>query len=369
MVYGEAYVYQVDDAGMPGDPVVFESAQPVPGDLFGHAVSVSQRAAWLAISSPNREPPADDTGMLRGAVDIFRRTDMSENHWELDGTVFVPATFGRGMFRLRVDISDRGLLAVGSSDEDKRGATLLFRRLDNGTWQQEADLRPPEDDTESKFGIYTVFADSADEITISAPYFAREPNTKYGRLAPYRFDAANAKWQARASRLDPAPSELAMFSWAMQSYADRLMVGAPGATVDGEVGGGRIYEFRYDPNAPSGWNPVGNVTSPVVSAKTAFGKRVAFYGDLMAASSLVGGLNDGNFTLISVFAQPTGGAWTPVASISGEQDGSVWLGRIAIGENFLALAAPNETIDGAEDAGAVFIFPKRLFQSAILGND
>jgi hypothetical protein len=220
----------------------------------------------------------------------------SNGSYEVVQRLRAPAPIASDGFGLRLAVHGERLFVGAPYDGDgeaRPGAAHCYRAED-GAWVHESTVRPPSAGVMS-FGVG--LAASADRLLVGAPGASRIDSDDDRPGAAYVFDRIGANW-ALTSTLQPAGlADGAAFGRTITISGDRAFIGAPyQSTGDGRPDGGAVY--GHDISAPQP-QPTATVEAPpdVVSG---FGRSLGEgEGHLLITSSRV--LDDGEEIVGAVF--------------------------------------------------------------------
>jgi hypothetical protein len=146
---------------------------------------------------------------------------------------------------------------------------------------------------------------------------------------------------------------------AMSSDGRIVVVGAPGAALDEQLGAGAVYVFVRTGDS---WRQRATLTSDDAAAYDGFGWTVALSGDgrtLIAGAPFVDIDGAENRGAAYVFRE-NGGDWTQTATLladnSAAYDEFGWAVAIARGDRYVAIGATGHTVGDADRSGAAYIF-------------
>jgi len=178
--------------------------------------------------------------------------------------------------------------------------------------------------------------------------------------------AANLRAQLQFPLPNPNPNAGDRFGAAVASFGNRLVVGAPGADVDG-IDAGVVYLFNFESNA---CNTLTVFNNPEPEESDAFGAAVAYCGDrlLIGAPGKDGAAPD--IGAAYLFDALTGELITKF-KLALPDTGAAFGHAVAIAGNKYLISAPNAflTTGGALISGAVYCFeeisadPVAIFKS------
>lgn len=282
-------------------------------DLFGWSVALSDDGNRLAVGAVHEASGStgvnstpDESAPQSGAVYVF---DYNGSNWSESAYVKASNTGADDLFGYSVSLSDDGsVLAVGASLEDgsatmvngtdddlsnDAGAAYVFT-LNNGSWSQQAYLKPTGAGAGDRFGYALALSADGLRLAVSAPY---EDGSAAGINPTVDDLAANAgavyvfsngsNWQQTdyIKAANSGAEDLFGYSIALSDDGNRLVAGAIyeyGSTSgintipdDNLQNAGAVYVFR-DKN---GWAQQAYIKSPDSDLQDQFGRSIAISGD------------------------------------------------------------------------------------------
>jgi choice-of-anchor B domain-containing protein len=246
---GAVHVFRHGDDGWREVALITASESEV-GDEFGSAMALG--GGTLAVVSPEVDDGA-------GAVYLFTKDGET---WRQEARVVatppgdsVPAEAFGATVAVHGD-----WLFVGAPRQDRAaGAVYVFRRGDDGTWQQEAILAADDGAARDRFGEALAF--NGTDLVVAAPRAER----RRGRVYVLRYDESASAWQEVARFESPFERPL-RFGTRLALSADYLAVG-PGSRANQNG----IAMFVRDGDV---WSDAGSAM-PDSSAGQSFGRALA----------------------------------------------------------------------------------------------
>ena len=346
---GAAFVYERS-----GDEDWVQIAELFPsesflGDSFGKSIDID---GDIIVVGGNCIVEIGYEMFRAGCVHVFVRTD--GNRWTQEATlvgddeVSIPEVSFASSLAI-----DGGVLVVGepSGDFQERGQQsgfiYIYERQDDGTWVEEAKVRPSDAQDRDQFGSSLDIDE--DQVVVGAPrrhsggayVFSKQLDgtwlervklvpddasrgdsfgksvsiTQYGRIAVgatgdddngfssgsvYVFEdvGGSGSWTETAKLIpdDGLPSD--RFGSSVAIFGDTILVGAIGVDGHGE-NSGAVYSFSFD-RSESSWQQTTKIVAPIGGKKEEFGIDIAVYGTKALVASfynapnlLDGGLNRG----------------------------------------------------------------------------
>jgi hypothetical protein len=154
---------------------------------------------------------------------------------------------------------------------------------------------------------------------------------------------------------DGAPGDQATFGTAIMIDGDTAVIGALGATVDGHPNAGAAYVFRQTGGT---WSQVAKLVASDPADNNYFGQAAAISGDNIVVGAY-GATVDGNVLQGAAYVYSNiGGTWTFVKKlVADDAVGGEFFGRSVAMSGTRALAgAPYAGVDGTPARGAVYMF-------------
>jgi len=212
--------------------------------------------------------------------------------------------------------------------------------------------------TDDFFGK-TVISGDGNTLAISADSANIGGSIDAGRV--FIFQRNNGGWTLtqNLTASDPAGQDRFGFASALSSDGATLIVGAPGADVNGGDNAGKVYVFRRD--TAGNFVQMQVITDPSAEANGNFGGSLGISGDgttvaIGATGATVGGQAQAGHVVI---AQRNGDTLVPMQTINASSiavgDG---FGNVALSQdgNTLAVGAFAADVNGVSNAGRVTIF-------------
>ena len=154
---------------------------------------------------------------------------------------------------------------------------------------------------------------------------------------------------------DGAPGDRATFGTAIMIDGDTAVIGALGATVDGHANAGAAYVFKESGGT---WNQVAKLVASDPADNNYFGQVAAIAGDNIVVGAY-GATVDGNVLQGAAYVYSNiGGTWTFVKKlVADDAVGGEFFGRsVAMSGTRALVGAPYASVDGTAARGAVYVF-------------
>ncbi|HET8934306.1 MAG TPA: FG-GAP repeat protein [Polyangiales bacterium] len=257
------------------------------------------------------------------------------------------------------------------STDSRRPATLelpsllfVFERQPNGTeWTQRAILTSGTN-TPDWFGFGLAF--SPDYVFVGAPHDS-EHGQNSGAVYAIKRDGT---WSSMTKLTASEPAAGAAFGLSVAADKNRLIVGAPEATLSGQ-GPGKAFTFT---RAGDTWQPEAKLVAATPSAAAGFGWSVALQGDVAAVGAPYPTYPHGQTTgngphgEVSVFRR-SAGAWnlTNTLQATVPRDGDYYGISVGLSGKTLIVGASGDRSSGTgidpdphsgdvEDSGAFYLY-------------
>ncbi|HKU39972.1 MAG TPA: cadherin-like beta sandwich domain-containing protein [Polyangiales bacterium] len=235
------------------------------------------------------------------------------------------------------------------------GAAFIFVRR-NGSWQQQAYLKPDDTTASSFFGA--AGAISGDTVAIGAfeyDFTQRNVPTRPGSV--YVFVRSGETWrqQQHLTPSDGAPADL--FGYAVALDGDTLVVGA---NYEGSIGArsGAAYVFT---RSAGRWTEQQKLKAREPHADSQFGALAVLDGNTLAVAAVEDSSVARRGGLVHVFEQ-SGGRWTArqVLQPTVVTDGALFGYSMALQGDRLIVGAPRVVLDNWPDTtnGNVYVYER-----------
>lgn len=154
---------------------------------------------------------------------------------------------------------------------------------------------------------------------------------------------------------DGAPSDHATFGTAIMIDGDTAVIGALGATVNGHPNQGAAYVFK---ETGGFWSQVAKLVADDGEANSYFGQAAAIAGDTIVVGAYGASVNGNALQGAAYVYSNIGGTWTFVQKLVADDGvGGEFFGRsVAMSGTRALVGAPYASIDGTPARGAVYVF-------------
>ena len=216
---------------------------------------------------------------------------------------------------------------------------------------QQAELSDRGAATYDEFGYSVVL--SGDTALVGAPY--KTIAGRYQAGAAYVFTRTGKIWSQQARLAAPDGAAGDGFGTSVALSGDTALIGAPYRTVAGQIAAGAAYVFS---GAGTSWSQQAELSVPDAAFEDEFGTSVALSGD----TALVGAPNKtvaGRYQAGAVYMfTRTGTTWPQqtelAASDVAPHDGFGW--SVALSGDTALVGAPFRSVGAAGEAGVAYIF-------------
>ncbi len=362
-----------------------KSFNPDDDDRFGWAVAVSGNTVVVGAYNEGSDSNGSNTSdgsnntVTSGAVYVFVR---GNNQW-IQQAYIKPShidleiEFGKSL------AIDGDTLVVGSPGDRREvtgvnppasnnnagssGAAYVFTRSGN-TWTQQADIKPSNTKTGSRFGQSVAIdnntiivgadaesGDGSDPLDISL----------YRAGAAYIYTRTGNTWVEEAYLKASNPDAEDRFGWSVDISGDSVVIGAFGEAsnassqsnnLDGDSGAAYIFT-----RAGTSWTQQKYLKSLVNEADNRFGFSCAISGDqLMIASAYYDNISQINSGLVEVY-QRTGTNWSHSQFISSPTGGLFgWSMDMDGSRAIVGARGATFNSSGVDENGAAFSYELQL---------
>jgi hypothetical protein len=175
--------------------------------------------------------------------------------------------------------------------------------------------------------------------------------------AIYVFTQSDGVWTEGQEFMadDGAPGDQATFGTAIVIDGDTAVIGALGATVDGHANAGAAYVFK---ETDGSWSQVAKLVASDPAENNYFGQVATIAGDNIVVGAY-GATVDGNVLQGAAYVYSNiGGTWTFVKKlVADDAVGGEFFGRsVAMSGTRALVGAPYASVDGTAARGAVYVF-------------
>jgi hypothetical protein len=219
-------------------------------------------------------------------------------------------------------------------------------------WQQ-AELTASDTAAGANFGWSVAL--SGNTALVGADGVTVDGKSRVG--AAYVYTRSGTLWSQQAELLDPDADTGDTFGSSVALLGDTALVGADGATVEGESAAGAAYVYT---RSGTSWTLQQTLSEPGPTSADAFGSSVALLGDT-ALIGADGATVDGESGVGAawVFTR-SGTSWTLQTELTdpGPALGDDFGWSVALATDTALVGAPFNTVSGATGAGAAYLFTR-----------
>ncbi|MBI4893844.1 MAG: carboxypeptidase regulatory-like domain-containing protein [Acidobacteria bacterium] len=243
------------------------------GDRFGNAVAISGDIAIVGASNETLLPSNSNQGFAY----VFVRSGTT---WSLQQKLAASDGTTNDLFGFSVALNATGDRAVVGAigDDSNKGSAYIYTRS-GSTWTQEAKLTAFDGVAGETFG--SAVAINGNTILIGAAY--HNVGSKVRQGAVYVF-FLNTTWALQAQLLAADGAAEDAFGRSVALQGDTALIGAPVASVGGQMFQGAAYVFQ---RTGSSWAQQAKIGASDGAASDLFGISVALSGDTALIGSVL----------------------------------------------------------------------------------
>ncbi|MBG81055.1 MAG: hypothetical protein CMJ39_10160 [Phycisphaerae bacterium] len=300
---GAAYVFQLQPDGSWIQEAKLMDPEPNASDNFGWFVSVEGSNALIGAY-------LDDRGLLNsGSATVWSR--QSQDSWVLEARLAPNDPVQNHYFGNSVSLSGdlAGVSAYGDDTGGQNaGSVYLFRRLVDGSWNQEAKLIGPDQTVGDAFG-YSVSV-SGNRVLVGSAFDDVNGVTNAGSAWIFEHDG-QGNWDPVAQLLRDDAVAYDFFGISVSLQGDLALVGADNGAME-RPGNASIFQRQSD----GSWIEIQRLSASDAQNKDSFGIRVGLDGD----HAIVGSYGDDDAGSASgsayLFTQGDDGIWFEQAKLT-----------------------------------------------------
>ena len=176
--------------------------------------------------------------------------------------------------------------------------------------------------------------------------------------AAYVYTRSGTTWTLRQRLSDPDANSADTFGSSVALFGDTALVGADGATVDGESAAGAAYVYT---RSGKSWSLQQKLSDPGANSADTFGSSVALFGDT-ALVGADGATVDGESSVGAAYVYTRSGtSWSLQTELTDPAPalGSDFGWSVALATDTALVGAPFNTVRGNCGAGAAYSSPAR----------
>ncbi len=319
---------------------------PQSGRRFGIQVAISDDR--VAIASLYR-------------FDLFERSGAGQPLVHVFGNEFAPLSGIRPLASVALR-GDR--LAYGYGSSTGAGRIHLYQRL-GGVWQAQGLVLYAESPQGGDYFGYSLAFDG-DRLLVGAPNQNLPGNPGAGSVEVYQIGTGALHVQRIESFVVRAHAD---FGQALAVNGNRLLVGAPGEDIT--VAGNRAgAAYLYLRSGAGNWQFEQRFVAPDYQPEAYLGRAVAVHGDLVVIGAPGHDVQLGPFQFQDAgrayVHRQQGGNWTLRQMLNlGLADldsGDEYASAVALGADWLLVAAPREHTDAVAQAGLALVHVRPVFR-------
>ncbi|MBX3404140.1 MAG: hypothetical protein KF699_12080 [Phycisphaeraceae bacterium] len=299
--------------------------------------------------------PGDDTGGVNnhGSAYIFTRMGTT---WTQQARVIAEDgaaqdAFGRAV-SIWADTVVVGALLADIGGNSDQGAAYVFTRTGT-SWSQQAKLEAAAGAEDDRFG--NAVAVWGDWAVVGAALDDVGAATDRGSVHVFARNGSSWSQQAHLTAFDGAAADL--FGQSVSIWGDTLAVGAPGGDIGANANQGSVYVYV---RTGAAWNPQAKVTASPGTANANLGHSVALHGDTLAAGAWLETIDGAsNRGAMYIFAR-SGAAWMQQARLAAP-DGTAmdqFGAAVALWGDTAVGGAPFDDVEGNTDQGSAWVFSR-----------
>ena len=260
---GAAYIFKKEDTTWVQQAKLLADDSYM-SDRFGFEVDISGNIALVGADGQ------DPSGFNSGAVYAFI---LKDGEWQFMSKIFPEDNEAIDFFGAYISMHNDHAVISSRGDDDAGenfGSVYIYQRVDS-IWEQRAKFTPnPNTSKDYSYGqalaINDEFAVVGSHKDFTDSYFHS------GTVYVYR--NVDNEWVFDSQLSPETPFERAQFGMAVAINGHRVLVGAPGAKVDG-IATGAAYLFEYTDNK---WEQTAMLTVPNAQQTDYIGFHVAISG-------------------------------------------------------------------------------------------
>jgi hypothetical protein len=288
---GSAYVYRQMSDGTWSHVAQLRPEDGQHNDAFGASVGIDDGFAIVGAWGHEHALAGD------GATYVFQR--ITDATWQQ--VAEFPAPAGSDNFGAEVDMDGPQAVASGShrvnlgpGPRGTRGFVNIFEQAGPSAWQQTQRI-----DVGSQLSFVRDVAIDNGTLVVGASHYAQLFGPRTDSVHVYQDSGLGFTLTAEL----PAPLEpqTGGFGFAVDIDQDRLLIGSPGEATHGAA-------YVYERDTSGAWNEVARLSTSNFDERYHFGSEVALLGDVALVNSWVGpgSIYDG---VVYVFQRDDAGQW------------------------------------------------------------
>ncbi|MEO1259216.1 MAG: T9SS type A sorting domain-containing protein [Bacteroidota bacterium] len=269
---GAAYIFKQEDSGWIQQVKLFADDEfTFDGDGYGYEVAMSGNIAL--VGDYVHDVPENNSG----AVHVYF---LEDNEWQFMSKIIPADNEAIDFFGAHISLHNDLALISSRGDDDvgeNFGSAYVYQLVDS-EWQQQAKFTPnPNTSKDYSYGEALAIND---EFAVVGSYKDTTDGYEYSGTV-YVYKKAGSEWIFDTQLSPETPFERAIFGRTVAIEDNRILVGAPGAEVDG-VATGAAYMFE---NMDGKWVQTAVLTVPTAKESDNIGFHVSFSGQHAFISS------------------------------------------------------------------------------------
>ena len=243
------------------------------------------------------------------------------------------------------------LIGADGDNNFQGAAYIFFSRSGNGRWTEVQKLTASDGLAGDEFG-YRVDL-SRNTLVVGA--FSATVNGVVSQGAAYVFTKSINTWSENQKLLASDGGLFDNFGASVALYRDTIVVGANGATVNGNPAQGAVYVFTLSNGI---WTEAQKLTAQDGAAYDNFGLSVALQGSTILVGSPVANINGHSGQGAAYIFTNSGGTLTETQKLTandGESNANFG-NAVALDNHHALIGADVSTVGGHTSAGKAYIF-------------
>ena len=332
---GAAYVF-TGSGSVWSQPAVLAASNGATNDHLGSAVSISSNANTVVVG-------ANTGNGGRGAAYVFTRSGSS---WTQAAELTASGGVAGDLFGSSVSISGNTVVVGAYGLKSDQGAAYVYAEP-AGVWKnttQTRELTASDAAAGANFGYDMAVSISGNTIVAGAP-------TANGNGAAYVFTGSGSAWSQTAEITEPNLAKGDNFGQSVSISGNTMVVGAVLANSDK----GAAYVFTWSGSA---WTPTAELTASDGTAGAEFGVSVSISGNTIVVGALGATINGQSNQGAAYVFTGSGSAWTQAAELTASNGAAndLFGYSVSISGNTVVSGAPGNS--GADYIGAAYMFTK-----------
>ena len=356
---GAAYIYEKNPTGNWILVQKITASDKNEFDWFGCSVGISGSYAIIGAYVEDEDQNGENTMEGAGSAYIFEKNESGV--WMEVQKIVASDRFFSDSFGFSVAISDNYAI-VGATNSNAFGAAYLFKRDDQGHWNEVQRI---EGDFPTISGIFGHSVSIHDSLAIvGAPY------ENAGAAYIFKLDATGI-WNRAQKLVVPSWDDDDLYGNSVSISGDYAIVGSPWEDEDAQEGDSLFRAgaaYIYERDGSNNWNLAKKIVPTDRASYDEYGYSVSISGDMAAVGAPMNDIDDEDdthFTIGStyVFKRNSSGNWEEMTNIfTSDWDYTDQFGiAVAISGNYLIGGSYYEMEDASGgnpliQAGSAYVF-------------